>query len=416
MISDQPADLPEPAPAGPLANRDFRIVLAGQSVSALGDAVSLTAMPLLVLLLTGSGALMGIVGALQLLPDLLFGLVAGALADRWDRRRMMALADAGRAVLTALIPLAYWLGWPTMTVVLLVAVPVNVLRVLSDAAFSASVPGLVGRDQLGRAYGYLEATLSVPYIAGPAAAGVLVATIGPAATLAVDAASFAVSAVAVALVRTRLRAERPAELPRILVDIGHGVRFVLRSAVLRAVIGYWGVMAVATAGLIPTLAYYLTVDRGHGPALFGFTGSAWSAGYLAGSLLAGRLGDRLVAERMPATGFVIGAVLLVVAVAAAAPVYLVAGFVIGLALGVLMVSYATLRAAATPDDLLGRVGSTARTISLGLQPLGLLAAGAVIEAADGGTALLAMGALAVGASALFARPLRAADRIRGQVP
>src|SRR5687767_13911506 len=105
-------------------NRDFQVVLAGQAVSALGDAITLTAMPLLVLFLTGSGALMGIVGALQLLPDLVLGLLAGALADRWDRRRMMMWADAGRAVLTAAIPLSFWLGLPTMAVIFIVTVPI----------------------------------------------------------------------------------------------------------------------------------------------------------------------------------------------------------------------------------------------------------------------------------------------------
>ena len=71
------------------------MLLSSQAVSALGDAVSFTALPLLVLALTGSGLAMGAVGALQTLPDLLFGMVAGALADRSDRKRMMFLADAG---------------------------------------------------------------------------------------------------------------------------------------------------------------------------------------------------------------------------------------------------------------------------------------------------------------------------------
>ncbi len=76
-------------PASVWSPPDFRIMAVGQGISALGDAVSFTALPLLVLALTGSGAAMGIVAALQTLPDLLLGLPAGALADRWDRRRMM---------------------------------------------------------------------------------------------------------------------------------------------------------------------------------------------------------------------------------------------------------------------------------------------------------------------------------------
>ena len=399
ISEEQPPGAEEPGLRG---NRDFRVVLAGQATSALGDAISLTAMPLLVLFLTGSGALMGIVGALQLLPDLVLGLMAGALADRWDRRRMMALADAGRAVLTAAIPVSFWLGLPAMAVILVVALPINALRVLSDAAFTSSVPALVGREQLGRANSYLEATLSVPFIVGPAVAGVLVSTIGPAATIAIDAASFAVSALSLTLVRRTLRADRVGTAPRILADIGEGIRFVWRRRVLRMVIGYWSLIAIATTALIPALGYYLTVDRQLGPQLFGFVGSAWSVGYLLGSLGAGRLGDRRVGLRMLLAGAAIGVMLVVIAVSPMPAVHLAAGFAVGAALAVLLVSYMTLRASITPDELLGRVGSTARTISVGLQPLGMLAGGAVIEAADGGAALTAMGVLAIAVSLVFA--------------
>jgi MFS family permease len=391
--------------SGLRANRDFQVVLGGQAVSALGDAISLTAMPLLVLYLTGSGALMGVVGALQLVPDLVLGLLAGALADRWDRRRMMIWSDAGRAVLTAAIPLAAWLGLPAMTVILVVTLPVNALRVLSDSAFTSSVPSLVGREHLGRANGYLEATLSVPFIVGPAIAGVLVATIGAADTIAIDAASFAVSALSLLLVRRRLRAERPAELPHILADVRDGVRFVWRHTALRALISYWSVIGAATAALIPALGYYLTVDRGHGPQLFGFVGSAWSVGYLLGSLLAGRLDSldgRRVGPRMLVCGGTIGALLAAIAITPVWPLYLVAAFFIGAALAVLLISYLTLRSSITPDDLLGRVGSTARTVSAGLQPLGMLAGGALISAASAGAALTTMGLTALAATLLFA--------------
>ena len=87
-------------------NRDFLTVLFGQGVSSFGDSITSTAMPLLVLALTGSGFVMGIVNVLTTLPDLLVGLFAGAYADRWDRRRMMFAADLGRAILTAVIPIS----------------------------------------------------------------------------------------------------------------------------------------------------------------------------------------------------------------------------------------------------------------------------------------------------------------------
>ena len=94
------------------------------------------------------GCAMGVVGVLTTLPDLLLGLPAGAYADRWDRRRMMFVADLGRCVLTALIPISVALGGPTLVVILAVTFPLNSLRVLWLAAYTAAVPGLVGRAEV----------------------------------------------------------------------------------------------------------------------------------------------------------------------------------------------------------------------------------------------------------------------------
>lgn len=153
MLTPAPA-VPDAALVAPeplARNRDFKVVLLGQGVSSFGDAITNTALPLLVLALTGSGFAMGVVGALSTLPDLLIGLPAGACADRWDQRRMMLVADLGRAAITAAVPITYWLGGPTMAVILLITFPLNVLRVLWLAAYTAAVPGLVGRPQVARA-------------------------------------------------------------------------------------------------------------------------------------------------------------------------------------------------------------------------------------------------------------------------
>ena len=115
-------------------NRDYLIVLFGQGISSFGDSITNTALPILVLALTGSGFAMGVVGVLTTLPDLIVGLPAGAYADRWDRRKMMLWSDLGRAVLTVLVPISVAIGGPTMAVILLVTFPLNVLRVLWLAA------------------------------------------------------------------------------------------------------------------------------------------------------------------------------------------------------------------------------------------------------------------------------------------
>jgi MFS family permease len=270
----------------------------------------------------------------------------------------------------------------------------------------------VGRAHLARANGYFEATLSVGFIIGPALAGILAATIGPATTLAIDSVSFIVSAVTLTLVRRSLRAERSVAPTHILADIREGIAFVWRHRALRAAIAYWGVISVATAALLPAITFYITIDRHFGADLFGFVGSAWSLGYLVGSLIVGRLGTTRVGLVMLAAGVVIGGALLVLAGSAVPALYLGAAFVLGAALGIQLISYITYRATMTPDALMGRVGSTARTISLGLQPIGLLAGGLLIDAAGGGPAIAVMGLVAIGASIVFAlsSSLRGAGR------
>lgn len=404
--SVQPASSAAASAARPrpnlLGNRDFRVVLVGQGISALGDAVSFTALPLLVLLLTGSGLQMGIVGALQMLPDLLVGLPAGALADRWDRRRMMLLADLGRAVLTALIPISFALGMPTMTVILLVTFPISALRVLFMAAYTGAVPNLVGRDDLGRANSYFEAVFSFGFILGPAVAGILAATIGPAATLGLDAVSFLVSGLSLTLLRRSLRAEDTG--PRdthLLAEIWEGIRFVATHPVLRAVIAYWSAISIGTAALIPALTYYITVDRGYSATVFGFTISAYGIGSLLGALLSSRLGRQRIGLRMVAGYLVTASIYIALALTDVVAAFLLAAFLAGITNAVVLIAYITLRAGVTPDALMGRVGSTARTVSLGIQPLGMLAGGALIELANGGTTLIAMGVVGIVTSVVF---------------
>src|ERR1035437_8006483 len=158
----------EGARPGLLHDRDYVSVLTGQGISALGSAATFVAMPLVVLLLTGSGLLMGLVGILETVPDLLFGLPAGVDADRWDRRRVMIAPDFGRAVLTATIPLAVIAGLPVVPVILIVVGPLNLLRVLFSAAQNASLPALAGRAPLAAGAGYFEAVWAFGYVLGPA--------------------------------------------------------------------------------------------------------------------------------------------------------------------------------------------------------------------------------------------------------
>ena len=415
-IAEGPASTAPPPTAHdePLArNRDFRVLLSSQGVSALGDAVSFTALPLLVLALTGSGLAMGVVGALQTLPDLVFGMVAGALADRHDRKRMMFLADLGRALLTAAIPISVFVGGPTMIVILIVAAPLSTLRALFLAAYTASVPALVGRSQVARANSYFEAVYSIGYIVGPAIAGVLSSTIGPGPTLAIDAVSFGLSGLALAAVRRDLRA--PVDRPRasLVTDIREGIDFIMGHPMLRAMIAFWGVVSISTAPLVTALAVYITRDLGHEDAILGLILTAYGIGTVAGALLTSRAGARAVAPILLGGTFATGCCLVIVAFTGQVPVLLAVAVVSGVAQSMVLVTYVTVRTAYSPDALLGRIGSTARTISLGLQPIGLLVGGALIDLTSGGTTIAVLG-VGLAALSLVFLPVRALRSARLQ--
>jgi ENTS family enterobactin (siderophore) exporter len=407
-VTPRPAD----ADAQPLGqNRDFRVLLVSQGVSSLGDAVSFTALPLLVLALTGSGVAMGVVGALQTLPDLFFGMVAGALADRSDRKRMMFGADLGRAALTALIPLSVLLHGPTMVIILLVAAPLSTLRSLFLAGYTASVPALVGRPQLARANAIFETVYSSGYIVGPSIAGLLATVIGPGPTLGVDAASFALSSIGLFLVQRPLRApvDRPAT--RILDDIREGINFILGHSILRSAILFWGLSSITTAPLTAAVVFRITRDLALSPTILGLVLTAYGVGTVAGSLAATRIGRRRsVGPIMLAGQFVAGLAIVGVALSGV-PVIMAFAVVAGASESMVLVTYISVRAAYSPDHLLGRVGSTARVISLGLQPLGMLAGGFLIDATSGTTTVAVMG-VALCVIALAFVPVRALREAR----
>jgi MFS family permease len=356
-----------------MRDRDFTSVLVGQGISAMGSAVTMVAMPLLVLLLTGSGLLMGIVGILETAPDLLIGLPAGAYTDRWDRRRVMVLADGGRALLTALIPIAVLAGLPPVPVILAVVFPINVLRVMFSAAQNASLPTLAGRDRLNAGAAYFEAVWGLGYVLGPAVAGLLIAAVGPGPTIALDALSFAFSSGSILLVRRSL-APPPSEAARghILADVKHGLAHVWDNRTLRHSIAFYTALSLLMAPFVPAFTYFLVRDRGMDASGLGLMVSVFSIGMVAGAIVASRLKGNRLGLRMAVSAIVTGAGL-ALAKEIPTPFLLgLLGLVVGGAWTFVEVSYVTLRLGATPEALLGRVSTVAKTASVGVQPVGLL--------------------------------------------
>jgi predicted MFS family arabinose efflux permease len=301
-----------------------------------------------------------------------------------------------------LIPISVWMEGPTLALVVIVAFPLNVLRVLWLAAFTAAVPGLVGRPQIARANAVFEAVFNVGWIVGPALAGFLAATIGPGPTIALDALTFLVSAGSLLLVRRPLRPEARANPTHLSADIREGISFVARQPTLRAVLALWTTTSVLTAGLTSGLIFYITIDRDLGTGVVGLVLSAFAVGSLGGALVAARMAFRAAGRVMLVGSTLTGLTLVVVALGPPVPVLVGSAFVAGIVNANILVSYLTLRTQLSPDALLGRVGATARTLSVGLMPIGALLTGGLLDAIGGTATLTLMGAALVTAGAGFA--------------
>jgi Transmembrane secretion effector len=362
--------------------RDFWLFWSGLTVSELGTAFTLFALPLLVFELTGSALNLAIATAASFLPYLAFGLVIGAWVDRFDRRRVLIAADVVRAVLIASIPVLSELGLLRVWWIYLVGFAGTTVTIAFDAARFAVVPRLVAGSDLVAANGRLSAGAHAAHVAGPLLAGALLASGLPTAEiLYADAASFVVSGVAVASIATALHDRARPVHTRLRRAIVEGAGFVFRHPVLRnlALLGALSNFFGATLWTQLVLFAKERLDAADAEiAVF------WSAG--AAGALALALGSAFIRRRVGFSGAVLGATAVsgIATVALAISPWLWPAIALwGLTIGVgqfVSINTTSLRQAITPPELLGRVSTVGQVLSWSAIPVGALVGGWAIEA------------------------------------
>ena len=385
--------------AGPQANREaavpsgrgrlgasFAKLWLAQGVSNLGDGVYLTALPLLAATLTRDPFAVSAVMFAEWLPWLLFGLVAGALLDRWDRRRVMWMVDAARLVAVGGLAAAVLTGWASIPLLMVTGFLLGTGQTLVDTGSQALIPALVSRDRqrLERANGRLLGTQMVTQqLAGPPAGGFLfsVATWIP---FAVDAVSFGVSSALVAAIPGRRAAPgssealAPGRRTSVRAEIAEGLRWLFAHRVLRALAVLGAGVNIALTGSDAILVLFAQERLGLGSVGFGLLLTGSAVGGVAGSMVAPRLSRRLGPVPVMTGGFIIAAVAAVGIGLTRSP--WVAGGLLTLS-GLVVVTFnvimGSLRQQLIPDRLLGRVISAYRLFSYGSVPLGALFGGAV---------------------------------------
>ncbi|HEU5417145.1 MAG TPA: MFS transporter [Streptosporangiaceae bacterium] len=389
----RPQDGAAPAPPVPLLrNRGFRLLWIGQVLSDTGTEAALIAYPLLILALTDSPALAGIVGTVRLVVQLVLGLPAGAIADRLDHRLTMIACDTGRGAVLALLATLVLVHLATWPVVLVAAVIDGGASVLFDPSASAALPAIVADEQLERAWAATEARTYAASLAGPALGGFLFA-LGRAVPFLTDAASYLVSAGSVSRIRGTFRAGRPGPGTGLWRDVTDGLQLVWRQPLLRAVVIQAPLVNFAFNGVIFTITVAL---RQHGtpPGAIGLTQAGIAVGGLLGAVVAPWLQGRLPLWRLVIIFTAIAAVLFGAA-AVLLPSTLVA-LPVAVTLLLSPAANAALFAAmlrAAPAHMRGRVTSTVVQAAMGLAALAPLASGLLVEHFSGPWALAAFAAV-----------------------
>lgn len=399
---------------------EFAKLWAGQAISAFGSRITLVAMPLAaVVTLHASPAQMGVLAALAVLPHLLFGLMAGVWVDRWSRRSILVAADVGRALVLGSVPVLGILGWLRIEHLYAVAFLAGTMTLLFDTAATSLVPALVGRDDLVQANSAWLLNTTVATTAGPSVAGGLVQALGATTTIAIDAASFLLSAACSLLVAGAPGPPPGPRSVRLRAEIGEGLRAMFGSPVLAAVAVSATVGALAGAMQAPLLVLYLVRDLSLAPVLVGAVVTVAGAASVAGALLAPAVAGRLG----PGPTYILGQLLYalggpLLALAQGPPAAVAALLVLGQAAAgvgwpLFGVPQASLRQALVPDRVLGRVNASWRFLVFGVQPLGALLGGA-LGSAVGPRAALVLSGVGVLAGCLWA--VRSPLRTLRQVP
>ncbi|MFF3912214.1 MFS transporter [Streptomyces sp. NPDC001852] len=291
-----------------LAVRDFRRYLLGQLASNVGTWMQRAAQDLLVLHITGnSGSAVGIVTALQFLPQTLFGLTGGVLADRFPKRRLLLLTQTAMGMQSLLLGLLTVTGAVNLLSVYALAFALGTATAVDSPARNAYICELVDRERVATAVSLNSAQFNVARTLGPALAGLTVAAFGTGPVFLANAASYLAVLYGLVTIRTEELADRGRSRPggRVrLRDAFHAIAStpeLLLPITLIAFVGTFGLNFQVTISLVAITAFHT------GAAAFGCLSAAYALGSLAGALHGARTGKPPTARRLISAAIVFGA-------------------------------------------------------------------------------------------------------------
>ncbi|MHB8758385.1 MAG: MFS transporter [Bacillota bacterium] len=376
-MATAPVSRPEPA-----LQPTFLVVWAGQSISALGNVLLNVALMWWVVKATGSGTAMAVVGIIGAVPRVVLGPLAGVFADRQDRRVLLLLADSLNGLLTLTVAIVAFKSAFSLPFIIIAMAVQNAIFSLHGPAYQASIPNLVGLDQLVRVNSLVQTVNGAIGVVGPALGGVIVAVAGIGSAILVDAVSFFLAAASLLVIRfPRTEGPTAKSRPSPWRDAATGFRFLFAHRLLGPMLGFFAVINLTLAPLSVALPLLVTKVLEGGPELFGLIGSFESAGFLVASLVLSAV-PRLL--KRTGLGLVVGIIGIGAGIAlmglSVIPVLtLLAAALTGVAIVVASVTSQTIFQAEVPDEVRGRVFAARIALGQGLYPLGMAVAGGLAD-------------------------------------
>ena len=376
-----------------LSVHNYRLYFGGQAVSLIGTWMQATAQAWLVLTLSGSSSILGLIVALQALPILIIGPYAGVIADRVDRRLLMIFLQSIMGVLALVLAILTLGGWIEVWQIAILALLLGLNNAFENPARQAFIHQIVGESLIRNAVTLNSVMVNAARAIGPAVAGVLLAAVGAGWCFVINATSFVAVVVSLVAMRTsEISHEIP--VPRAKGQLREGLRYVRSKPIL------W--VPLVMMALVGTLAYEFQVSLpvaardvfDGGPQAFGFMTSSMGVGAVVGGLIVAARGTTgLRTLIVTSTGFGI-----TIAVTAAAPslwLAIVALFFVGwLSVSFMSTGNATLQLNSRPQ-MRGRVMALWSVAFMGSTPIGGPLIGAITQVAGARTGL------AVGAASCF---------------
>ena len=383
-----------------LRSRDFRLLWLSQTASVLGDGLVLVAVGLFVTRLTGEPSDVGLVLAAYSVPLVVLVLFGGVLADRLPRRTLMVASDVARGVLHGVLALLILTGAVRVWHMVVIGVLFGTAEAFFRPAYTGLVPQTVPEEDIQAANALTGVSRELAQVISPALATALVLGVGGAAAFALDAATFALSAVLLLRITPRDRGQDRAAGTTVLQELREGF------VALRERAWVWVIVLAFCVSLLLALAPFYVLgasvseDLYGTDAVYGLANAAWGVGTVAGAVCGSRwrpqrpmLAGQLCCVPWPGC-------IAVFALGPPLPVLYVLMGVAGLGVGLFAVWWETALAQRIPPHLLSRISAWDYMGSLALLPLGYLLSGPVAELIGGPAVLLYGGLLGVVAMAL----------------